>query len=70
MTLSSQSAMNKGEADIRLLTHMSTAGAIIGKGGAKIKDLREVGVLVLSSLLNVWVGGICTKGESAKCRPR
>jgi len=37
-----ESAMNKGEADIRLLTHMSTAGAIIGKGGAKIKDLREL----------------------------
>jgi len=37
-----ESAMVKGEADIRLLTHMSTAGAIIGKGGAKIKDLREM----------------------------
>ena len=37
--------MRSGESDIRLLVHQSQAGAIIGKGGSKIKELREVTVL-------------------------
>ncbi|XP_018020932.1 heterogeneous nuclear ribonucleoprotein K homolog isoform X2 [Hyalella azteca] len=31
-----------GESDVRLLVHQSQAGAIIGKGGEKIKELREM----------------------------
>lgn len=30
------------EVDIRLLVHQSQAGCIIGKGGLKIKEMREV----------------------------
>jgi len=36
-----ESAPSKGEADVRLLVHQSQCGAIIGKGGAKVKELRE-----------------------------
>ncbi|KOB70905.1 Bancal [Operophtera brumata] len=28
--------------DVRLLIHQSRAGCVIGKGGAKIKELREM----------------------------
>ncbi|XP_073988301.1 heterogeneous nuclear ribonucleoprotein K isoform X2 [Rhodnius prolixus] len=31
----------KGEVDIRLLVHQSLAGCVIGKGGSKVKELRE-----------------------------
>lgn len=30
------------EIDVRMLVHQSQAGCIIGKGGLKIKELREV----------------------------
>jgi len=32
----------KGEADVRLLVHQSQCGAIIGKGGSRVKELREI----------------------------
>uniref|UniRef100_A0A1I8HGC3 Heterogeneous nuclear ribonucleoprotein K n=1 Tax=Macrostomum lignano TaxID=282301 RepID=A0A1I8HGC3_9PLAT len=32
---------NTGDVDLRLLVHQSQAGCIIGKGGSKIKELRE-----------------------------
>jgi len=32
---------NRGDLDIRVLVHQSHAGAIIGRGGAKIKELRD-----------------------------
>lgn len=37
-----QAAQRSGESDIRVLVHQSQAGAIIGKGGSKIKELREL----------------------------
>lgn len=35
---------NQGETDVdvRMLVHQSQAGCIIGKGGLKVKELREV----------------------------
>lgn len=33
------------DVDIRMLVHQSQAGCIIGKGGLKIKELREVSVV-------------------------
>lgn len=42
VTALDESAVVKGEADMRMLVHQSQAGAIIGKGGAKIKDLRTL----------------------------
>ena len=30
------------DVDVRLLVHQSQAGCIIGKGGGKVKELREV----------------------------
>lgn len=36
------------DVDIRMLVHQSQAGCIIGKGGLKIKELREVSVISLS----------------------
>lgn len=36
-------ALQKGtESDARMLVHQSQAGCVIGKGGSKIKELREV----------------------------
>jgi len=32
----------KGEADVRLLVHQSQCGAIIGKQGARVKELRDI----------------------------
>ncbi|XP_014289875.1 heterogeneous nuclear ribonucleoprotein K isoform X4 [Halyomorpha halys] len=32
---------SKNEVDVRLLVHQSLAGCVIGKGGAKVKELRE-----------------------------
>ena len=31
-----------GESEIRFLIHQSQAGAIIGRGGNKVKEMREV----------------------------
>lgn len=31
-----------GDSDARLLVHQSQIGCIIGRGGAKVKELREV----------------------------
>lgn len=30
------------EVDLRMLLHQSLAGCVIGKGGSKIKELRDV----------------------------
>lgn len=35
---------NNEDLDVRLLIHQSRAGCVIGKAGAKIKELREVSV--------------------------
>lgn len=33
------------EYDIRMLIHQSLAGCVIGKGGSKIKEIRDVSTL-------------------------
>jgi predicted RNA-binding protein YlqC (UPF0109 family) len=33
---------NADEFEIRMLLHQSLAGCVIGKGGAKIKELKDV----------------------------
>ena len=38
----SPKSSNVDDLDIRLLIHQSRAGCVIGKAGAKIKELREV----------------------------
>lgn len=40
-----------GEYDVRMLIHQSLAGCIIGKGGGKIKEVRDVSIL----LLNIYI---------------
>ena len=35
------SSSAKGEVDVRLLVHQSLAGCVIGRGGTKVKELRE-----------------------------
>lgn len=46
MWLVAQAGATKGttteDLDLRLLIHQSRAGCVIGKAGAKIKELREV----------------------------
>lgn len=37
-----EASQKSGEADIRLLVHQSQAGAIIGKAGAKVRELRDL----------------------------
>lgn len=39
------------EIDIRMLVHQSQAGCVIGKGGLKIKELREVSVIYLNKII-------------------
>ena len=39
------------ESEIRFLIHQSQAGAIIGRGGNKVKEMREV---CLSSVITVF----------------
>uniref|UniRef100_A0A0A9X5J9 Heterogeneous nuclear ribonucleoprotein K n=1 Tax=Lygus hesperus TaxID=30085 RepID=A0A0A9X5J9_LYGHE len=36
-----EETFTKGEVDLRLLVHQSLAGCVIGKGGSKVKELRE-----------------------------
>lgn len=36
------SQQNNGEIDLRVLIHQSLAGCVIGKGGSKIKEIRDV----------------------------
>lgn len=40
---------NNEELDVRLLIHQSRAGCVIGKAGAKIKELREVRIHIIFS---------------------
>ena len=37
-----QDQNDRGENEVTLLVHQSTVGAIIGRGGAKIKEMRDV----------------------------
>ena len=37
-----------GEIDLRLLIHQSLAGCVIGKGGSKIKEIRDVSSRILN----------------------
>lgn len=46
-------AQKDGEIDCRLLVHQSLAGCVIGKGGHKIKDVRDVSSATARSL--VWI---------------
>lgn len=34
------------DVDLRVLVHQSQAGCIIGKGGGKVKELREVNICI------------------------
>lgn len=42
---------NQGETDVdvRMLVHQSQAGCIIGKGGLKVKELREVSLYTIKN---------------------
>lgn len=37
--------------DVRLLIHQSLAGCVIGKGGQKIKEIRDVSSLEVSETM-------------------
>ncbi|KAK7085292.1 hypothetical protein SK128_012970 [Halocaridina rubra] len=62
-------AQQKGntETDARILVHQSQAGCVIGKGGSKIKELREVSCIIhLDSVYfedgeggSVWTVCVC-----------
>lgn len=39
--MEAQPPKTNGEIELRILIHQSQAGAVIGKGGTKIKELRE-----------------------------
>lgn len=45
---------NQGETDVdvRMLVHQSQAGCIIGKGGLKVKELREVSLIYFLCILS------------------
>lgn len=47
---------NNEDLDVRLLIHQSRAGCVIGKAGAKIKELREVSVVALKFERNYGEG--------------
>ena len=36
--------MRDDEVDVRILIHQSLAGCVIGKGGSKIKEIRDVSI--------------------------
>jgi predicted RNA-binding protein YlqC (UPF0109 family) len=38
--------------EVRVLFHHSQVGSIIGKGGSKIKELREVSFIIIRITLN------------------
>lgn len=42
------------EVDVRLLIHQSLAGCIIGKGGQKIKEIRDVSTQTPSGYMNIF----------------
>lgn len=41
---------NGDELDLRMMIHQSQAGCVIGKGGYKIKELREVRIYVYANI--------------------
>jgi predicted RNA-binding protein YlqC (UPF0109 family) len=44
---------NEGDVmEVRVLFHHSQVGSIIGKGGSKIKELREVSFIMIIITLN------------------
>ena len=53
--------VNSGPQEIRLLIHQSVVGGIIGKGGSKIKEIRE------ESGANIKVYGTCAPQSSDRC---
>ena len=53
--------INSGPQEIRLLIHQSIVGGIIGKGGSKIKEIRE------ESGANIKVYGTCAPQSSDRC---
>ena len=53
--------INSGPQEIRLLIHQSVVGGIIGKGGSKIKEIRE------ESGANIKVYGACAPQSSDRC---
>ena len=53
--------VNSGPQEIRLLIHQSIVGGIIGKGGSKIKEIRE------ESGANIKVYGTCAPQSSDRC---
>ena len=53
--------INLGPQEIRLLIHQSIVGGIIGKGGSKIKEIRE------ESGANIKVYGTCAPQSSDRC---
>ena len=47
------------ESEIRFLIHQSQAGAIIGRGGNKVKEMREVWCrCLLTSVVWVFCNGV------------
>lgn len=48
------------EIDLRLLIHQSLAGCVIGKGGGKIKEIRDVSniqfveIILLANVYSFW----------------
>ena len=53
--------INSGPQEIRLLIHQSIVGGIIGKGGSKIKEIRD------ESGANIKVYGTCAPQSSDRC---
>ncbi|CRK96425.1 CLUMA_CG009841, isoform A [Clunio marinus] len=41
-----QNAGNVDECELRVLIHQSLAGCVIGKGGSKIKELKDVSIKI------------------------
>jgi len=52
--ISQKRANDDDESEIRFLIHQSQAGAIIGRGGNKVKEMREVCGVCLINVYNVY----------------
>lgn len=57
---------NSEELDVRLLIHQSRAGCVIGKAGAKIKELREVSAIFFLFYF-YSLNGNCVDGNRSRC---
>ncbi|KAL7306035.1 hypothetical protein TKK_0001500 [Trichogramma kaykai] len=65
---------NEADLDLRMLVHQSQAGCVIGKGGGKIKELREINMKSVfvenfDSLVNVVSRFIIRERRSSLYRP-